>query len=54
MDQSPNQLEENLENQILNDANESNQLFSFDQSCCFIVIFAKKMDKMLSDKTIFL
>ena len=28
MDQSPNQLEENIENQVLNGANESNQLFN--------------------------
>ena len=28
MDQSPNQLEENMENQVLNGANESNQLFN--------------------------
>ena len=28
MDQYPNQLEENMENQVLNGANESNQLFN--------------------------
>ena len=28
MDQSPNQLEENMENQVLNGVNESNQLFN--------------------------
>ena len=34
MDHSPNQLEENMENQVLNGANESNQLFNLKFENC--------------------